>query len=407
MEKITALALAIAVTFGGACAALKSEAVVNEADKTADIEKTEDDEMKSVDFAGEFFIRAFEENPGRSFVISPLSAYYALSMAASGADGETLKQLENALGGELSEVEQRVAEYTESLTRSLGSTSLSVANSIWTDASFELDEDISEVMERVYSAERFELPSDPAGAVKKINSWVSDKTNRLIPKLLDELPANTSMLLMNALYMNAKWESQFTGNTTAESFRKENGGISSVEMMRRPTEKTRVIQTEDALGVVLPYDDGRLTFAAIMPSDEKAPLSELIGSLSERSICELASTATLRSAYVSLPRFEAEYSFSLNDIMRSMGIIDAFDSSRADFSGFAEDNGFCITEALQKVKLKVNEQGTEGAAVTAIMLMKTSMMMERPISITFDRPFVYAVMDGQTGAVLFMGAYFG
>lgn len=362
------------------------------------------------DFSGldSFSERIWAEVAGEADVFSPLSAYLALAMVSGGARGSTLDSF-GCLGigsGEglksADEVGADMRLLIDSLAKTEGSTKLSIANSVWVDKNYALRDEYSEFLTKYYAADSFSLElSKSAG---KVNSWISEKTNGMIPKMLDEIPRDVALMLINAIYMDAKWADPFDKfNTRLEDFTNVSGEKTQVEMMHK-TSHMRTIDSEGLEGVVLPYDDGRLQFVALMPTDGSTT-SELISKLNGgSSIGSLAESASGERVRLSLPKLELEAKIELNKPLESLGMGGIF-ASGADFSGLCDsDSGFCVSEVLQVAKLKLDEAGTEAAAVTVVSVKTTSMIHEDPPRVmAFDKPFVWAVADSQTGAVLFCG----
>ena len=344
------------------------------------------------------------ENP----VLSPLSAYLCLAMLMPGANENTKAEFEKILGADWDYVSALAADIAAQLEKTGGSTKLDLANSIWTDDDKAvIEEEWLKTVKAYFGPDIYsaDLPSD--GALKAINKWVNDKTNGMIPKLHDEnYDKDTIMVLLNALYMKAEWAHKFEGQDTYDrEFTKADGSAVTVPFMNMFEAYESYIKTEDAEGIMLPYDDGRLAFIALKPGsgDARGYASSLTGA----KLKELIAAAKADTfVTVNMPKFSTGYSVYLTDALKAMGMTDAFDPDLADLTGAGRgvDGPLYISYVFQKVKVDVNEEGTEAAAVTEIATAeRCALPADEPIVLTFDKPFVYAIVDTKTGVPLFAG----
>lgn len=344
------------------------------------------------------------ENP----VLSPLSAYLCLAMLMPGANENTKAEFEKILGADWDYVSALAADIAAQLEKTGGSTKLDLANSIWTDDDKAvIEEEWLKTVKAYFGPDIYsaDLPSD--GALKAINKWVNDKTNGMIPKLHDDnYDKDTIMVLLNALYMKADWAHKFEGQDTYDrEFTKADGSTVTVPFMNMFEAYESYIKTEDAEGIMLPYDDGRLAFIALKPGsgDARGYASSLTGA----KLKELIAAAKADTfVTVNMPKFSTGYSVYLTDALKAMGMTDAFDPDLADLSGAGRgvDGPLYISYVFQRVKVDVDEEGTEAAAVTEIATAEgCALPADEPIVLTFDKPFVYAIVDTETGVPLFAG----
>ena len=344
------------------------------------------------------------ENP----VLSPLSAYLCLAMLMPGANENTKAEFEKILGADWDYVSALAADIAAQLEKTGGSTKLDLANSIWTDDDKAvIEEEWLKTVKAYFGPDIYsaDLPSD--GALKAINKWVNDKTNGMIPKRHDEnYDKDTIMVLLNALYMKAEWAHKFDAESTYDrEFTKADGSAVTVPFMNMYEAYESYIKTEDAEGIMLPYDDGRLAFIALKPGsgDARGYASSLTGA----KLKELIAAAKADTfVTVNMPKFSTGYSVYLTDALKAMGMTDAFDPFLADLSGAGRgvDGPLYISYVFQRVKVDVDEEGTEAAAVTEIATAEgCALPADEPIVLTFDKPFVYAIVDTETGVPLFAG----
>ena len=344
------------------------------------------------------------ENP----VLSPLSAYLCLAMLMPGANENTKAEFEKILGADWDYVSALAADIAAQLEKTGGSTKLDLANSIWTDDDKAvIEEEWLKTVKAYFGPDIYsaDLPSNEA--LKAINKWVNDKTNGMIPKLHDDnYDKDTIMVLLNALYMKADWAHKFEGQDTYDrEFTKADGSTVTVPFMNMFEAYESYIKTEDAEGIMLPYDDGRLAFIALKPDDGDAR-KYAAGLTGEKLKEAIAAAKADTFVTVNMPKFDTEYSVYLTDALKAMGMTDAFDPDLADLSGAGRgvDGPLYISYVFQKVKVDVNEEGTEAAAVTEIATAEgCALPADEPIVLTFDKPFVYAIVDTETGVPLFAG----
>lgn len=344
------------------------------------------------------------ENP----VLSPLSAYLCLAMLMPGANENTKAEFEKILGADWDYVSALAADIAAQLEKTGGSTKLDLANSIWTDDDKAvIEEEWLKTVKAYFGPDIYsaDLPSD--GALKAINKWVNDKTNGMIPKLHDDnYDKDTIMVLLNALYMKADWAHKFEGQDTYDrEFTKADGSTVTVPFMNMFEAYESYIKTEDAEGIMLPYDDGRLAFIALKPDDGDA--RKYAAGFTGAKLKEAIAAAKADTfVTVNMPKFDTEYSVYLTDALKAMGMTDAFDPFLADLTGAGRgvDGPLYISYVFQRVKVDVNEEGTEAAAVTEIATAeRCALPADEPIVLTFDKPFVYAIVDTETGVPLFAG----
>ena len=341
-------------------------------------------------------------------MLSPLSAYLCLAMLMPGANENTKAEFEKILGADWDYVSALAADIAAQLEKTGGSTKLDLANSIWTDDDKAvIEEEWLKTVKAYFGPDIYSADLPSSEALKAINKWVNDKTNGMIPKLHDEnYDKDTIMVLLNALYMKADWAHKFEGQDTYDrEFTKADGSTVTVPFMNMFEAYESYIKTEDAEGIMLPYDDGRLAFIALKPDDGDAR-KYAAGFTGAKLKEALAAAKADTFVTVNMPKFDTEYSVYLTDALKAMGMTDAFDPDLADLSGAGRgvDGPLYISYVFQKVKVDVNEEGTEAAAVTEIATAEgCALPADEPIVLTFDKPFVYAIVDTGTGVPLFAG----
>ncbi len=343
-----------------------------------------------------------------STLLSPLSVILALSMAANGAEGETMAQFQETMGGVSLEALNAACQFLLSDYRQLGgSTRASIANSLWVDPEGQISEEFTGRCMGIYGAEVFQGELSSSGIVNDVNRWVSKQTKGLIPELVQQpFPEDTAALLVNALYLNNTWELEFDPiSTYPRKFTHSSGQVEPMYFLHHSFTDLLYLQGEGAQGVVLPYDDGRLAFAAILP--DSPDLGGWLDSLNGNALSQLVQGADeQRFLYLAFPKFEAEWSGSLQEILKDMGLEDAFTPGQADFSRMGDHpNGYYLSEVLHAAKLQVNEKGTEAAAATLVAAGSGAPPPAEGIELLLDRPFLYGIFDRQNGIPLFLGTF--
>ena len=258
--------------------------------------------------------------------------------------------------------------------------------------------------------------SDP-GIVPALNGWVSDHTDGMIPEIVSApFPEEAAALLVNALYLKNTWAAEFDPNQTMErTFTHGDGAEERIDFLRHFDRSLPYLETADSVGALLPYDDGRLAFFALMPRlypdspDFEAWLAGLDGAELGRLVRDSRDRADF-FLRLSLPKFEAEWTGELKDALTALGLELAFDDTGlADFSLLGDNPyGYYLSQVIHATKLEVNEEGTRAAAATVVEAPAGSAApMEEPqgIELDFDRPFLYGIVDLENGVPLFLGTF--
>lgn len=340
-------------------------------------------------------------------VISPVSAYTALAMIAQGSLGNTQAQFSELLGLSDSMLKQNtnISALKRHLTNTKGQTALSIANSIWLDEKFGAKQSFLQSSVDYFDSEIYSDDLTTDDTKNAVNKWVSEKTNGLISNLLNKnFTEDTVAVLINALYLNAKWKTPFsTYDTTERTFTKEDGTKVTVEFVGTEERTMDYIKTSKAEGVLIPYDDDKTVFLALRPTDG-TPVKDFAASLNAVSVKRYISQAEEKKLHFNMPKFEQSSSTGLNSILQEMGLIDAFCGDTADFRDMCEtsSNVLYLGFVQQDVKIKVAEKGTEAAAVTmGGMQIESAPVVD--VYLSLNTPYVYIVMDLSTQAPLFTG----
>lgn len=367
----------------------------------ADSTNNTEGEFESMENFETAFLK-YAARDGKSFVISPASAKFAMSMAALGAGegSSTEKELLELFGygskAEMSEVSKKLIE---ELNREDGS--LSAKNSVWvSDAAGELNPDFKSGLTDIFGAESFSCDLTSQAFVDVLNGWVDKNTNGLIKQMLSEpLSEDARLALVNTLYFKNKWEKPF-GDRYPGGFYGTDGYNKNAPAMR-VTENMSYSAGETFKSVRLNYTDGS-SMKIFLPNDENKLVTDIIAEMSEEEL-----SAALKPNYsnekvaLTMPPFECDFKASLTDMFKSLGVKDCFTQGLADFSGITSEEKLFISDVIQSAKIICDEEGTEAAAAT----MGIAMLMHAepdPIVLTVDRPFLYMI-ESPSGETLFMG----
>lgn len=358
-------------------------------------------------FADELLLRSLNNDP--NVLVSPASVFLALAMTMNGADGETRDAMIRVLteaGFSTEDINTFSRSWIRQLMTSGGeNTDISIANSIWFRDGFDADPSFLQTNADFYSAGARVLDFADPSSLDMINGWVEHHTNGLIEKIIEQISPTTIMYLINTVYFKSDWQQPFLWQDTATgSFHTEQGDVSHDFMNQ--TAFFPYFSLAEAQGVVLPYDNGRYAYVAILPDDGLDPRAWLTardpGTISSQ-IAENAAQAEPVPVQLSLPKYEAAYEDTLNDELTDMGMAIAFDGGSADFSLLNQERrtGLYISEVRHKTTIIVDEKGTEAAAATSVAIDESAMMTEHEL--IFNRPFIYAIIDLENGLPLFIG----
>ncbi|MBR4400758.1 MAG: serpin family protein [Synergistes sp.] len=361
-------------------------------------------------FTFDLYKRTASSRSGSSFFISPYSVSTALAMTYAGARGATEKEMEKvlffspdvhksmgALINAINGVPQDVAQ-------------VSCANALWPAKEEKILPEFAQTLEEYYGASL--SPLDYAGAPENsrrtVNKWVEKNTNNKIKDLVPQgaFTRDTVLTLTNAVYFKSSWLDEFQPeNTEPRPFWPTEDHSVNVVTMRRRGGKANYAKFPECEIVEMPYKGDLFSMLVILP-DRKKGLDAVEKILTEQQLSEWTSRFIPRRVDISMPKFKQESSYELSDMLSDMGMRSAF-SSRADFSGINGTGEIQIDKVLHKTFVDVAEEGTEAAAATAIIMMKSSLAAPQEDVVIFraDHPFIYLIKDNKSNAILFIGRY--
>lgn len=357
-------------------------------------------------FATNLYHELLNTNDGNVF-FSPHSINVALTMTSAGARGDTAAQFADVLFFDPATVHDTLNALDLHLS-ALGTGDpdefrLSVVNATWGQTGFPFEAPFLDILATYYGAglNLLDFGADPEASRGIINDWVEDQTEGRIEDLLPEgcITPLTRLVLTNAIYFKADWEHQFSDQLTHDAeFTRLDGNTVIVDMMGQDDIEVPYFENADLQLVELPYKGLDTSMVIVLPADGNFDAVE--SELTPEFLNGLVDLATDQSVLVSLPKFSFTFDVSLNDPLKALGLTDAFDSTLADFTGMNPIANLYITDVVHKAFVSVDEDGTEAAAATGVIVGDTSVPMN---VITVNRPFFFFIRDRVHGTILFLG----
>lgn len=349
------------------------------------------------------------ENTDNLFT-SPYSIFTALAMTYEGAEGLTAEEMASVLN--IEQDNESFHQYMQTLYEYLNENSeynISTANALWPRINYNLLPEYIEIIETYYGGNSTPVDySNPEQAAGIINSWVENQTNNLIKNLVppDEInPVLTMLILTNAIYFKGTWEVQFDeDNTTDRNFTTSFGESIDVPTMQLVNTEDcfNYTETEDLQVLELPYNGNEISMMILLPKND-ADLSEIINSIDKDSYAEWVDSMTQKEVDIYLPKFKIKTPlYTLNDYLTNLGMPTAFGPG-ADFSGLDGTWELYISKVLHKAFIEVNEEGTEAAAATAVIMNKRGGDAGPRIAFDCNHPFLFTIHHKETNTILFMG----
>lgn len=399
---LLAMVLLAGMTGCGTQTPVESERTQNlmegvQASPVSNVENLESGKTCAADFAVRLVQNCFDQE--QNTLLSPLSVLYALAMTANGANGETLAQMEEVLGMDVADLNAYLHTYRNQLSEE----ELILANSVWfkDDPSLTVQESFLQTNADYYGAAVYQAPFDDS-TVEQINSWVEENTDGMIQQILDQIPEEAVLYLVNALSFEAQWEDIYMEHQIKDgTFTTEDGEQRQVQMMY--SEERAYLEDESATGFIKYYEGRDYAFVALL-SKEGVTVEEYLAGLTGEHLTQLLSQPQKITTFTRMPKFEMEYDVEMSGVLESMGMTDAFDWTVADFSqmGSSTDGNICISRVLHKTSIRVDESGTKaGAASMAEMVAEGC--EEDTRTVILDRPFVYLIVDCEENVPIFLG----
>ena len=357
-------------------------------------------------FGLEIFQKIRKESDKENLMISPLSISVALAMAYNGAANDTKTEMEKAMklngltAEQINNSYQNLIEALQSLDEDVV---FEIANAIFYADGFTVKPGFLDINQTVYDAEVKKLNFGLTSSVDEINGWVAEKTHDKITKIIEMLNPLDRMVLLNAIYFNGIWKNKFDEEGThLLPFTPSDGTSLEVPMMRKE-EKLQYSANSLFQAVKMPYGKGQYNMVVFLPADGKNSQDVIDAFSGSKWESWMNGFETKDHVVVTMPRFKFAFEIGLIKVLEQMGMVKAFQPETADFSKITEEDLY-ISSVIHKSFIDVNENGTEAAAVTAIVFATTSAGNEPPKTyFTVNKPFVFAITENDTDAILFLG----
>ena len=336
-------------------------------------------------------------------MISPLSISYALSMTLNGANGATRDSMMKALryyNIDIDDINNSYKDLTDKLMEIDERVLMEIANSVWIEEKLRVKQAFIETLKEYFESEIYDFSVSDPDIVDVINKWIEDHTHGKIKDMITPpLPPDIAMLLINAIYFNGKWKYEFDEeNTTDMPFYPEKGSQADVPMMNQEI-TAKINAADEFILLELPYGQGNYVMDIILP-DDGYTTSDIIPLLNSDDWNTWLEGMSYLDVDLYMPRFKYEFKTELKDVLSAMGMGIAFTPFAADFSNISEQDLF-ISKVLHQTFIETNEEGTEAAAATVVMIELTSMPSEPEIKL--DKPFIYIIRETSTNSIVFMG----
>lgn len=345
----------------------------------------------------------------KNIFISPFSISMAFGMAYEGASGNTAKEIASVFAFIPNDKERwdAFSAIYKTLNPDNAKYKLAIANAFWVQQNYPLLQSYTDVLKNYYHSEAYNVDftydENRENAVKQINAWAAKNTYDKIRKVLtmDDVKPLTRLVLTNAVYFKANWLYQFDKEQTKKEYFyiDSNKKIKTPMMMQRNV-TIKYMENNDIQMIELPYEGKALSMFVILP---KKDIKSIIPRLSTKIFESWRHDLMLEKVDVYLPKFKIECGYMLVEPLIKMGIKDAFNETKADFSKITGGKDLYISTVIHKTFCDVNEEGTEAAAVTAIVMNTKSMVSFEKKIFKADHPFIYAIVDNNTGVMLFLG----
>ena len=391
---------------------------LTESDKTTDRELPRQlsvQEQMVAEASNDFSFRLLhmlrEKEEGRSFFVSPLSISTAFAMAMNGSEAETYEQMRDFFGYDgmtREEINSAYKDLIELLTTLDPQVVMNIANSVWIREGFPVKEPFLDNNRNYFDAEVNELDFSRPDAPDIINQWIEEKTEGLIEEMIDQIGPLVVMYLINAIYFNGDWTVQFDPEETKESpFYLANGTEASISMMQA-RQQFRYFEDETWTALDMWYGDAGFSFTALIPTGN-TPLDELTSDLTMSIFESITQNLEKDTLNIFVPKFEMDYEIEqFPEELKQMGLTLPFDELKANFSRINEVEQLYISDVLHRAVIKLDEEGSEAAAVTVIEISRESSGGgSANKTIRLDQPFLFFIRENNTNTILFLGTYTG
>jgi serine protease inhibitor len=346
------------------------------------------------------------EEPNQFY--SPYSIHQALSMTMNGNEGEVLEEFQNLLryeGMSLEESNKGAKELTEFLLNVDPKVKLAIANAIWYKQQLEVQVPFRNTAQNYYNAEVAPLDMHHPGSVHIINKWIEKQTNNLIKDMLDQIPAEAVMYLVNAIYFKGDWKYQFVPSKTQKKpFHTESGNVVQVDMMDLDKGATfKTYAEQDFRYLEIPYSTGQYSMGVLINHD--GDLNKVTDQLTFENLDKWRKNSHEANFVLKMPKFKLRQKLdNMSDDLQELGLVSPFRGHPENFTRLFENYNqeLIISRVIHDALIEVDEKGSEAAAATIVEISYTS-LPAGPTELVLDKPFIFFIQEAHSGAILFMG----
>lgn len=383
-----------------------------EQDSKNDIEGISNDKKQHVNIAksnnqfGFQLLSVLNKDNDDNIFISPYSLFIALSLVVNGSDGETKEEILKALHTnlQLEQLNEQNRKLFQNLNLQDEEIQLNIANSVWLNENYQFQKQFRQNMKDYYEAEMEEINVTSPETPKRINEWVRKNTKGKIDNILDSpLNRDTLSVLINAIYFKGKWMHEFDTNLTENrTFYVMNKTTKEIPFMKQ---KNNWLYYENEMfqAISLPYQDGNVSMKVLLPKEKD--LNSFIKNMTAENWKKWQTKFSVKEGTVLLPKFQLKYEIDLVNPLKQLGIKSAFEKEKANFSKLVDNEmgPVWIDKVKQITYVDINEEGTEAAAATSVVMVTEAFMEHEPFYMEVNRPFLVAIVDDKTDVILFMG----
>lgn len=374
-----------------------------------DVQYGEDDYKTVIDANNELGFKLLQEvepDENDNVFLSPTSLLMALSMAYNGAVGETKEEIARVLqveGINLEELNKANASLLTKFHKNSDETIVNFANSIWLNERYHFQDDFTKNNEDYFNAEIKEIDITDSDSAKQVNDWVKSATNDKIDQIV-EAPLNPDLvaILINAIYFKGDWTYEFDKKLTDHQAFQLPDGMTKEAPLMTLNEELAYMENDTFQAVQLPYSEGGMSMNVFLPN-ENSSIEDFTAMLSNENWNDWRTQFHSTKGTLKLPKFKLEYETILNNVLRNLGMNNAFNEEANFDKMIKEDVPLWFSEIKQKTYIVVDEEGTEAAAVTSGQIETTSAPIDEPFNMVVDRPFFFTIMDDETNTILFSG----
>lgn len=358
-------------------------------------------------FACKLLATLQRQSPQQNLFFSPASLSLALAMVANGARGETLRAIRETMEWqdlEVSELNKASQLLMAGLHLGEKEPTVAIANALWAKQGLTPVTEFTQTLDRIYQAPLRSLDlADTVAAAREVNQWANTATREMIPEVVTPQDlASVILILANALYFEGEWTTPFLEERTKPGpFHLLDGSEKHIPFMEQEGQYLH-LERPEFQAISLPYGSGRLSFYVFLPAEDTG-LQGFLPLVTAANWAEWQQAFAEREGTLKLPRFRAEHGEHLKEVLTALGMGIAFDADRADLSGMVQGQAW-LSDVIHRAVVEVDEQGTRAAAVTVVPVAGTMAPVALgPFTMVVDRPFLCAIRDHGTGAMLFLG----